>query len=69
MTTSNLPHMDKEEKKRRNHLAKQLWLKWKESPEAQAAIPKELIVDVLCELAPSLATRIRIGTSKFQSKS
>ena len=64
MTTSHQPHMNKEEK-RRNRLAMQLWLKWKESPEVQAAIPKELIVDILCELVPSMATNIRIGTGKF----
>ena len=68
MTASNLSHMNKEEK-RRNRLAMRFWLKWKESPEAQAAIPKELVVDILCELVPSLAANIRSGTGKFQSES
>ena len=57
-----------EDEKRRNRLAKQLWLKWKESPAAQAAIPKELDVEILCELVPSMAPNIRIGTGKFQSE-
>ena len=52
-----------------NRLAMRFWLKWKESPEAQAAIPKELVVDILCELVPSLAANIRSGTGKFQSES
>ena len=60
--------MDKGEN-RRNRLAMQLWLKWKESPEAQAAIPKELIVDIMCELVPSQAANIRSGTGKFQGVS
>lgn len=68
MTTSRPPHMNKDEK-RRNRLAMQFWLKWKESPEAQVAIPKELVVDILCELVPSLAANIRSGTSKFQGES
>ena len=45
----------------------QLWLNWKESSEAQVAIPKERAVKTLCGLVPSLAPNIRSGTGKFQS--
>ena len=47
-------------------LAIQLWLKWKNSREAQLAIPKKLIVEVLCHLWPAQELNIRSGTSKFE---
>ena len=47
-------------------LAMQLWLKWKNSREAQLAIPKKLIVEVMCHLWPAQEPNIRIGTGKFQ---
>ena len=46
----------------------QLWLKWKESPQAQVAIPRELVVEILCELVPSMAPNIRSGTGNFQGQ-
>ena len=49
-------------------LAMQLWLKWKNSPEAQVAIPKKLIVEVMCQLDPGQELNIRSGTAKFKEK-
>jgi len=49
-----------------NLLAMNLWVKWKNSPEAQRAIPKKLIVEIMCALSPQYEANIRSGTGKYR---
>ena len=51
---------------RNNLLAMNLWVKWRDNPEAQRAIPKKLIVEILCALAPQYEGSIRSGTGKYR---
>jgi len=49
-------------------LAMTLWVIWKKHPAIWGIVSKELVVKIMCALAPHQARNIKSGTGQFKTE-